>query len=244
MSVSRAKSFKASTRETKTVCMSRHHQVIQRGRKCIFVSYFGELALHTEVVSDPPHGSSTREKVSNDFLLLWALQYFCPEAAPRHSASFWRSSASTAAVEDAVICVQSSGRTSLGPPVLHFVPRCRLPSVPSLSPPLIISTLHRSSAALLLWAVICSAIVQYILPPRSHCRRRRPPPSPPPPAAISISVRPDFTASWICTFSSRLHNLVTASSLPAVSCCVCVSLFLSFFFLKMWCVVALFLFFC
>lgn len=67
MSVSRAKSFKASTRETKTVCMSRHHQVIQRGRKCIFVSHFGELALHTEVVSDPPHGSSTREKVSNDF---------------------------------------------------------------------------------------------------------------------------------------------------------------------------------
>lgn len=119
------------------------------------------------------------------------------------------------------------------------------PLCPITFPPLIISTLHRSSAALLLWAVICSAIVQYILPPRSHCRRPRPPPPPtPPPAAISISVRPDFTASWICTFSSRLHNLVTASSLPAVSCCVCVSLFLSFFFLKMWCVVALFFFFC
>ena len=117
------------------------------------------------------------------FFLLWALQYFCPEAASRHSASFWRLSASTAPVEDAVICVQSSGRTSLGPPVLDFVPRCRLPSVPSLShhfPPLIISTLLRSSAALLLWAVICSAIVQYILPPRSRCRR---PPAPLPSSA-------------------------------------------------------------
>ena len=114
-------------------------------------------------------------------------------------------------------------RAAVSPLSHHFLPL------------LIISTLHRSSAALLLWAVICSAIVQYILPPRSLTADT---PGPPPPAAISISVRPDFTASWICTFSSHLCNLVTASSLPAVSCCVC---FCLFFFLNVIYVVALFL---
>lgn len=116
------------------------------------------------------------------------------------------------------------------------------PLCPITFPPLIISTLHRSSAALLLWAVICSAIVQYILPPRSHCRRPRPPPSPPPPAAISISVRPDFTASWICTFSSRLpcHSLLSP-------CCfvlrLCLFVFVFFFFKNVMCGSAVFFFF-
>lgn len=68
------------------------------------------------------------------------------------------------------------------------------------------------------------------------------PPPTPPPAAISISVRPDFTASWICTFSSRLpcHSLLSP-------CCfvlrLCLFVFVFFFFKNVMCGSAVFFFF-